>query len=244
VKLILPEGSTDVQLVSPKERVREEERSESRHTDVLGRKVLVFEMRNVVASPFSFFQVLYRWSSLYLLFELSLLFTLFLSFFVFVIFSRRFNLVPSSLIKQGGNNSQVEETLSDVSGLLEEIKEQSQQIDEIYQRFLKNKASATLKQYQEETQSQKKKILLLTKYLAEIGQQLAEVDEILAEKIRKLKVVEEEKLNLTMNLYQIEIEVERKILKRAEYELKKADYETELEEVTEDADRLVSDLMD
>lgn len=143
--------------------------------------------------------------------------------------------------RKSEKSARIETQVEEAKGLYEELKEQFELIEAAFEQRTNLKIND--KQYNEERDNVKKQATSLIKRLGEVASEVSKVDETAAERIRKLRTALEGRLTAQLGLYHTEL-VERKTLKKDQYEARKNKSTADLKSATEESSRLFSELSD
>jgi oligosaccharyltransferase complex subunit alpha (ribophorin I) len=243
VRVVLPEGATQVDFVTPFPVDSHSFDTHFTYLDTSGRPVLIIKKSNVVPEHNKYFQVLYRFSQTSLLREPVLLIGAFFLLFAFVLLYSRLPLSVGEAKANLGPNS------DRILGALVHLKEVSEQRNELHEALTEavanyvksknDKAWTTARKVTESTLNNLNKDL--NSVVAELEEVAADIGKRAREVLKKL----EKKTQLQSSLVDLEVSYKvRKVVEKSSYDAQKAELEKQYKILEDEVESAISDLTD
>lgn len=241
VRVILPEGSSDVELITPFDVITEESSLLYTYLDTTGRPAIQFSVDNIVSEHNRYFQVIYRSARFSMLREPLILIAGFLVICLTVMGWSRLDLSIGKAAKTSQNIKQ---------GRLRQL---LRSLNELHEKFETTIASASqsitatiqagnTQQYKTKTSNLEFSAAALRKKFQSLALDFDTINKRLGERVRYLDKKLQEKLDILLSMQGNDFDLRRKSIAPAEHSDKKKKLEASHKQLTSTIEDMVVEL--
>jgi len=240
VRVILPEGSKDIQVQTPFSVDSQSSATHFTYLDTSGRPVLVLNKKNVISEHDKYFQVSYTFTSFSLFSEPILLIGAYFAFFVFVMLYVRLNLGIGPTKVRNPNADRLDDVLTRFRDLMDQRTDQISTLESNLAKVWKAKSDSI---YNQEKKKIEQTLNLIKKEVQKVISELEEFEGETARQIKDLEKKFERKLITVDQLHinEINFKLHKKISKSA-FEDSKVELEKSYNNIDDDIGGTVGDL--